>query len=174
MKIILRRDIEKLGKSGEIVNVKDGFARNYLFPREFAFVATPSAIRRVESANKSKEVSNDKIMQDAMILSEQLSSLQLQIPMKVGDANQLYASVNTNMIASKLAELGFTTIEKGNIILEETIKTLGLFDVKVKILADVVSTIKVWVVAEGNDNTPSVNDANDTDESTITTDTATE
>jgi large subunit ribosomal protein L9 len=142
MKIILRKDIEKLGKIGDVLNVKNGYARNYLLPKEFAFVAKEGAIRRIELATKNRLNTTDKAKEDAMALAARINDLQISIPMKVGEGNKLYASVNAQLIANKVAELGYN-IDKNNIILDESIKTLGVFDVKIKIYADIVAGIKV-------------------------------
>ena len=142
MKVILRKNIDKLGKAGDILVVKDGYARNYLLPKELVYLAKEHIIKRIELSNKNRSQSVDKIKADAMELAAKLNDLQITIPMKVGEMNKLYGSVNTNVIAAKLAELGYN-IEKNNIILDEAIKTLGIFDMPIKLHNDVIANLKV-------------------------------
>ena len=162
MKIILRKDIEKLGKIGEIVNVKDGYARNYLLPKELAFVAKESAIRRIELAKKSSQSEADKVKTDAIALAEKINNLQITIQMKVGESNRLYGSVNQQLIATKINELGHN-IDKNQILIEEPIKTLGQHEAKIKLFTDIIANIKVWVAPEETtDSQPeTINPTND-------------
>jgi len=142
MKIILRKDVEKLGKIGDIVQVKDGYARNYLIPKEFAFIAKAGAIRRIELAKKSSLSAIDKLKVEATSLAAKINDLQITIPMKVGDSNKLYGSVNAQLIANKMSELGYD-IDKNAVLLEEAIKTLGQFPVKIKLHSEVNANITV-------------------------------
>jgi len=148
MKIILRKNVDKLGKVGDIVNVKDGYARNFLIPREFAFMAKDGAMKRIEVERRRVLSMNERAKNAAQEVATKISDLQVTISMKVDDATKkLYGSVNNQTIAAKLAELGYN-IDKNNVVLEEPIKTLGIFDVKVKLHSEVVPSIKVWVIAE--------------------------
>ena len=147
MKIILRKDVEKLGKIGDVVNVKDGYARNYLIPNEFAFVAKISAVRRVELEKVQRANQTEKIIIAATDLANKITDLDLSISMKVGEGNRLYGSVTSQIIATRISEMGYN-IEKNHILLEEPIKALGVYDVKVKLHSEVTTNIKVWVIAE--------------------------
>jgi large subunit ribosomal protein L9 len=147
MKIILRKNVQDLGTIGDVVNVKNGYARNFLFPRELAYLATDSSLKRIEIEKRkilSKMVKDKEIAEK---LAETISNIQLSIPMKVSEEGQLYGSVTNQMIAERLAELDFD-IDKRNILLEESIKTLGIFDIKVKLHSEVTASIKVWVIDE--------------------------
>lgn len=148
MKIILRKDLETLGKVGEIVNVKNGYARNYLIPRGYAYVATEGAIKALEIEKKrlQKRLEIDRMRAEE--LANELSQVQLTIPMKVGEEGRLYGSVTPIMIAEKLKEDYNYTIDKRQIVLDEPIKSLGIFDIKIKLFQDVFATIKVWVINE--------------------------
>ena len=147
MKIILRKDVEKLGKIGEVVNVKDGYARNYLIPNDMAFVAKAGAVRRVEIEKIQRANQAEKTKIAAAALASKIADLDLSVSMKVGEENKLYGSVTSQIIAARISELGYA-VEKSHIILDEPIKALGVFDVKIKLHPEVSTDIKVWVIAE--------------------------
>ena len=152
MKVILRKDVEKLGKVGDVVSVKDGYARNYLLPNEFVFVAKPGAMKRIEIERSQHASQTEKIKNAAVELANKIAGLEISIPMKVGDENKLYGSVTNQIIAVRIAELGYA-IEKNHIMLEEPIKALGVFDVKIKLHSEIFANIKVWVIAEDSEAT---------------------
>ena len=147
MKIILRQDVENLGNIGEIVTVKAGFARNYLIPNQLAYFATDGAIRALETEKKQYEARMAKVRQESEATAAQLSELQITISMPVGEEGRLFGSVTAPMIAQELELRGFR-VDKRNISIDEPIKTLGIFDVKVKLMTDVVAPLKVWVIAQ--------------------------
>jgi large subunit ribosomal protein L9 len=149
MKVILRKDVDKLGKIGDVVSVKDGFARNYLIPRDLAFFARESAMKRIEIERKQQLKINENAKNAMQELAAKINDLQVSITMKVGEESRLYGSVTNQMIAAQMVQMGYN-VDKRHIIIDEPIKTLGIFDVKVKLLPDVSSNIKVWVVAEEN------------------------
>jgi len=147
MKVILRHDMPNLGKIGDMVTVKDGYARNYLIPRELALFATKNAERaiQIEKRKHLKKLEKEKEIADALALK--LSELQISIAMKVGEEGKLYGSVSPQMVAQELSLRGFD-IDKRNIIIEDAIKTLGVFDIKIKLHPEVVNNLKIWVISE--------------------------
>lgn len=147
MKVILRQDVMNLGKLGDIVNVKDGYYRNYLFPRELAFLATESAIKRLENEKKKQEIKLAEEKDQAEAIAVKMNELQVEISMKVGEENRLYGSVTPQMIADEMAKKGFN-VDRHIIVIEDAIKSLGVFEVKVRLHPEVVATIKVWVTNE--------------------------
>jgi large subunit ribosomal protein L9 len=147
MKIILRQDVDTLGAMGEIVTVKHGYARNYLIPRSMAYLASDASIKALEIEKKRFSKRLEKEKEHAIDLSAQLSELQVSVAMKVGEEGRLYGSVTPQMIAQELTLRGFD-IDRRHIIIEDPIKSLGVFDVKVKLHTDVVTTLKVWVISE--------------------------
>ncbi len=147
MKVILRQNVDNLGEIGEIVNVKAGYARNYLIPQSLAYVATDGAIRTLAGEKRQYEKRMEKARSQAEVVAAQLSDLQISIPMQVGEEGRLFGSVTGQMIAAELELRGFT-IDRRNVIIEEPIKTLGIFDVKVKLMTDVIASLKVWVIAQ--------------------------
>ena len=147
MKIILRQDVENLGNIGEIVVVKPGYARNYLIPNQLAYVATDGAIRALETEKKQYEVRKAKARQQAEVIAAQLAGLQITVSMQVGEEGRIFGSVTAPMVAQELELRGFS-IDKRNIMIEEPIKTLGIFEVKVKLHSDLVAPLKVWVIGQ--------------------------
>ena len=147
MKVILRKNFEKLGNAGEIVEVKDGYAMNFLIPRNIAFVATKGNIRALEEEKIQKAKKQAKALEDARALAEEISKISVTIPVKVGEEEKIFGSVTTQMIADALKEKGYE-VDKKKIEIPETIKTLGIYDIKVKLHHAVEATIKTWVVRE--------------------------
>ena len=147
MKVILRKEHDKLGQIGTIADVKDGYARNYLIPRGIAYPATDGSMRALEEEKKQAERRSNKEMKESEKLAANLDKVSLTIKMKVGEDEKLFGSVTAQMVADALKEQGFT-IDKRVIDLEEPIKALGIYTVNVKLHASVVGKVKVWVVSE--------------------------
>jgi large subunit ribosomal protein L9 len=147
MKVILRKDLDNLGMMGEVVTVKSGYARNYLIPRDMAYMASPGALKALEVEKKQFAKRKVKEKGDAEILAIALSELQISIPMKVGEEGKLYGSVTNQMVADELALRGYA-IDKKHIIIDEPIRSLGVFSVKIKLFHDVLCNLKVWVISE--------------------------
>ena len=145
MKIILLQSYEKLGKVGEIVSVKPGFARNYLIPNKIASLATDQNIKALEvflKAQENKEAKN-RINLDA--LSKKLNSLTLKFEVQVGEDEKLFGSVTSQMISDELANKGYT-IDKKEIQLEDSIKELGNYKIEINLGYDLETKIKIKVV----------------------------
>ncbi|MFM2133972.1 MAG: 50S ribosomal protein L9 [Candidatus Kapaibacterium sp.] len=147
MKIILRQNVEKLGSIGELLTVKDGYARNFLIPRQLAYVATPGAEKRLEIERRQYDKKMARAKEVAETTATRLAELQISIPMAVGEEGKLFGSVTPQMIAQELEVRGFS-IDRRSITIEEPIKTLGVFDVKVKLHPEVHGNLKVWVISQ--------------------------
>jgi large subunit ribosomal protein L9 len=149
MKVILRQNMETLGHMGEIVTVKDGYARNYLLPHGLAYVATTSNMRVLTEEKKRLQVRVNKELKDAEKIAAELEKHEnsITIAMPVGEGDKLFGSVTKEMIAEKLVEKGFE-IDKRKIELDEQIKVLGIYTVTVKLHQNVAGKIKVWVVRQ--------------------------
>jgi large subunit ribosomal protein L9 len=147
MKVILRKDSEKLGHVSEVVSVKDGYARNYLIPRGIAYEATDGSLRQLEEENKQQSRRTDKEHIRAEALAANLEKISITIKMKVGEEEKLFGSVTAQMIADALVEKEIT-LDKRQIELEEPLKALGIYDVPVKLAGGVIGKIKVWIVRE--------------------------
>jgi len=147
MKVILRKDFGTLGKVGEIINVKDGYARNYLIPNKLAYTASNGNVRALEEERKSLEAKASQEVIAAEALSVELEKVSVTIPVQVGEEDKLFGSVTAQMISDVLKEKGFE-IDKRKIELDDQIKALGIYEVKVKLHPSVSTTIKVWVVRQ--------------------------
>jgi len=145
MEVILSQDIDKVGVSGQAVKVKDGFARNFLIPNGLAVPLTAGNLKKLEQEKQRKILQSDKVIKEAEGLKERLASLSLTIPVLVQEEDNLYGSVTPMDIAAALKEEGFD-IEKNSIILNEPIKSLGIYEIPVKLHPEILATVKVWVV----------------------------
>ena len=147
MKVILKEAVKDLGEMGELVEVKRGYARNYLIPRGMALEATVRNVRMLEHQKRLVQDKIAKARQGAQALAERLESVSVTISQKVGENDRLYGSVTSMQIAEALAAEGIE-IDKKKILLEEPIKKLGVYTVPVKLHPDVAANVKVWVVEE--------------------------
>lgn len=147
MKIILRKDHEKLGKVGEIVEVKNGYARNYLIPRKIAFAATEGNLRALEEEKQQHIDRQKKELLHAQKIATQLDKVSITLKVKVGEDERLFGSVTSQNISDALSERGIT-VDKRIIELDEPIKALGIYTVNVKLHSEVTGKVKVWVVRE--------------------------
>jgi len=141
----LNQDIERLGKAGQIVKVKDGFARNFLIPNGLAVSLTPENLKKLEQEKKKKTLHLEKLKKRAEDLSQKLSSLSLTIPALTYEEDQLYGSLTAVDLAAALKEEGLE-IDKNSIVLDEPLKSLGIYEVPIKLHPEVSCKIKVWIV----------------------------
>lgn len=147
MKILLRQDFEGLGKSGDVVKVKDGYARNYLIPKGIAYLATEANQRRFENDIKQQTWRLTREKKKAEDMAKKLENVSCTITVQVGEEDKMFGSVTAQNIADILASQGFE-IDKRKIQLDEPIKSLGIYSVPLKLHSEVDATVKVWVVKE--------------------------
>jgi large subunit ribosomal protein L9 len=147
MKVILKADVERLGKVGEVVTVAPGYARNYLMPRKLALEATAGNLAGVEVEKKRYAKAQVRAAQGARELAERLASLSLTIRQASGESDRLFGTVTTMDVAAALEKEGIE-IDRRQITIEEPIKTLGIYTVPVKLHPEVTASLKVWVVKE--------------------------
>ena len=147
MKVILRSDIERLGKIGSVVNVAPGYARNFLIPKSLAYTANDGNLKRIEFEKRRAAQLAEHEVQEARKQADKLKDLSLTFQVKVGEGDQLYGSVTINDIADEAAKQGFE-IDRRKIVLEEPLKQLGVYTVNVRLHPEVTAEIKVWVVKE--------------------------
>lgn len=147
MKIILKEDVERLGERGEIITVKDGYARNYLIPQKLALRATPGNMKMFEEEKKQRDVRGNKTRRLADQLAKKLKSVSITAAVSVGEEDRVFGSVTAQTISNLLKDKGFD-IDKKKILLEEPIKALGVYTVPLKLHQDVQGKVKVWVVKE--------------------------
>jgi large subunit ribosomal protein L9 len=147
MEVILRQAIPKLGRVGEIVVVKDGYARNYLIPQGLAYLASAGNKRRIENEAKHHAVRLASEEADAETLAARLGSVELHFTAKAGEGDKLFGSITSGDIASQLAEMGYQ-VDKRSIELEEPIKMIGIYKVPIRLHPEVRAEVRVWVVKE--------------------------
>jgi large subunit ribosomal protein L9 len=147
MEVILKEDVANLGKIGEVVRVHDGYARNYLLPRGLVLVANKKNLKTFEHQKKIVADQKQKIVRRAQTVSDQLATVAVVIPMKVGEEGRLFGSVTTMQIEKALKTKG-VNVERRKIHLNEPIKTVGNYEVPIRLSADVTVPLKVSVVPE--------------------------
>lgn len=147
MQIILQENIEKLGARGDVVNVANGYARNYLLPRKLALEASPGNLKRLEKIRGALAKRTASERGEAQQQAELLNGVTLTLARKAGENNQLFGSVTSADLAEALAAKGFQ-VDKRRIQLDEPIKLLGEFTVTVKLVHDVTAAFKVTVTRE--------------------------
>ncbi len=147
MKVILREDVDHVGKMGELVTVADGYGRNFLLPRQMAAAATEKNVRALDHQKRLIETKRKKERAAADEVAKRLAGIPVTIPMQVGEEDKLFGSVTSKDIADALAAADFI-VDKRMILLEKPIKTLGEFSISVKLASDVTGEVKVSVVKQ--------------------------
>ena len=147
MDIILREDFESLGQAGEVVSVKDGYARNFLIPKGIAYLANEANKKRYENDVKQQAWRLNRDKKIAEELAIKLENVSCTISVQVGEEDKMFGSVTSQNIAEALASQGYE-VDKRKILLEDPIKSLGIYSVPLKLHTDVEATVKVWVVKE--------------------------
>lgn len=147
MKLILTQDVDNLGAEGDVVDVKNGYGRNFLIPRGLAVLATKNALKAHEDYMQQISHRLDRLRGDAEKLAERLASIQLNIPARVGEENRIFGSITTQQIADALANRGLE-IDRRKISLREDIRALGVYPADVRLHPDVTAEVKVQVIPE--------------------------
>ncbi|MEE9430850.1 MAG: 50S ribosomal protein L9 [Melioribacteraceae bacterium] len=147
MKVILRKNFEQLGNIGDLVQVKNGYARNFLLPRQIAYIATKGNIKSLEEEKLQYAKKEEKELTSSKALATELGNVSITIPVKVGEEDKIFGSVTSQMIAEALKEKSFN-IDRRKIELEEPIKALGIYEVNIKLHQEVNAIVKTWVVRE--------------------------
>lgn len=147
MKVILRSDVENLGRLGDLVEVRDGYGRNYLLPQGYAMLATPSNLKVFELERKKLQIKVEAERGQAASFADRIKNTPIVISMRVGDNDKLYGSVTSTMIAEALADKGLE-IDRRRILLDSPIRALGEYPIRVRLHADVVAVLPLSVMAE--------------------------
>lgn len=150
MKVILIENVDRLGSMGDVVTVKEGYARNYLIPKNKARIATPGNMKSLDSLKKKKAAEDAKIVDGAKALAAKITGLSITIPAESGEEDKLFGSISNEMIAQSLALEGIV-IDKRDIAIEEPIKKLGVYQVVVKVHPSERAALKVWIVKKTTD-----------------------
>ena len=145
MDVILLKDLDGFGSEGDIINVKPGFARNYLVPRGLALRASKRNMAVVEEKKHIKKAQENRIEKANKILSEKLKKITLTIEVQVGEEERIFGSVTSQDIQESLEANGIS-IDRSTILMEEPIKSLGVYNIPVKITADIEADLKVYVI----------------------------
>jgi large subunit ribosomal protein L9 len=147
IQVILQQDVDKVGKSGDLVRVRPGFARNYLLPRELAVAATTAAVHRIEHEKAVALARADKAKKEARVVADDMGATSIKIAQKVGEDGRLFGSVTAKDIESALRAKGHA-VDRRKIQLAEPIKSIGVYQVRVRLVSDVVANLTVEVVAK--------------------------
>ena len=147
MELILKAKIEGLGDRGDVVRVKNGYARNYLLPKNLAVPATSAYRKVLEEENRIHDIRDGKLKRNVEALAEKMKDVSCTIVVQAGEEDKLYGSVGTHDIAEAIAKQGFG-INHRQVVLEEPIKKLGVYTIPIRLHREVEVPIKVWVVKE--------------------------
>jgi large subunit ribosomal protein L9 len=147
IQVILQQDIDKLGKSGELVRVRPGFARNFLLPRQLAVPATSSAVKRIEHEKIVALAKAEKAKKEARDVAAKIGALSIRLTLKAGEDGKLFGSVTPKDLETAAKAAGLA-IDRKSLKLAEPIKNVGSYEVPVKLVSDVTATLKVEVIAK--------------------------
>ncbi len=148
MKVILLQDVKGQGKKGDVVNASDGYARNFLFPKNLAMEATSGNMKTLNEQKKSQEMKKEKELEEAKELAEKINSLTIELKAKSGEGGRLFGSVTGKEIAEALNKKHGIKIDKRKLVLPEPIRVLGVTEVEVKVYPTVSGKLKVHVIEE--------------------------
>ncbi|MEN8041924.1 MAG: 50S ribosomal protein L9 [Actinomycetota bacterium] len=146
MKVILTKPVEDLGDKGDVVEVSDGYARNYLVPKKFAVKASAGALKQAESMRVAREESARKALEDAQVLADQLAGTRVVVAARAGDAGNLFGSIGVNDIAEAIVKFTGIDIDKKIIQVTEPIKEIGLHEVVLKPHSDIEVAVTLDVI----------------------------
>jgi large subunit ribosomal protein L9 len=147
IQVVLQSDVDKVGKSGELVKVRPGFARNFLLPRQLAVPATTAAVNRITHEKAVAVAKDEKAKKEAREVAAKINALVIKMPQRVGEDGKIFGSVTTKDIEAAVKAQG-VTIDRKKMHLAEAIRSIGTFEIPVKLMADVVATLKVEVFAK--------------------------
>ncbi|HHV38264.1 MAG TPA: 50S ribosomal protein L9 [Tepidimicrobium sp.] len=146
MKVILLEDVKGLGKKGDLVNAKTGYARNFLFPRELAIEATPENKKRWKEKRKLEEARQRKEFEEAIKLKKRIETLNVELKGKAGEGGRLFGSITSSDISKALMDQYDIEIDRRKIEMKDNIKSIGETEVEVRVYPEVLATLKVRVI----------------------------
>jgi large subunit ribosomal protein L9 len=147
MKVLLKKDIKKLGNNGDVVVVANGYARNYLLPKKFATIVTPGNVKQIKLQRKKQEKKHREEMEKLQALANEISNVSCTITVKTNEEGKLFGSVTARHIADAISEKGYH-VDENMIMLETAIKKCDLYNVTVALHPEIKSQCRVWVVSE--------------------------
>ena len=148
MKVILKADIKGVGKKDEVINASDGYARNFLFPKNLAVEANAENMSKLKAQKDSNQFKKDTEKEEAKKLAEKLTKIMTRIEVKAGENGKIFGGVTSKEISEELKKQYKIDIDKKKIILNENIKNLGSFDISMKLFEGVTGKLKVKVISE--------------------------
>ncbi len=148
MKVILKADIKGVGKKDEIINASDGYARNFLLPKNLAVEANAENLAKLKAKNDSKAYQKEQEKEAAKKVADKLSKILLKMPVKSGENGKIFGGVSAKEIAESLEKQYGISVDKKKIGLDETIKTLGVRTVEIKLFEGVIGKVKIDVISE--------------------------
>lgn len=148
MKVILLQDVKKIGKKGEVIEASDGYARNFLFPKNLAVEANAENMSKLKAKQDSNAFKKSQEKEEAQRIADKLSKILLKIKVKAGTNGKIFGGVSSKEIAENLEKQYQIKVDKKKIDLKDTIKTLGTFNVDIKLFEGVVGKVKIDVVSE--------------------------
>ncbi|MCM8822498.1 MAG: 50S ribosomal protein L9 [Candidatus Omnitrophica bacterium] len=146
MKIILIKDVKDLGNQGDTVEVRNGYARNYLIPRGFAIEASKENLKKIEKIKQVAAARKEKLLKEAESLQKQLNKISITIEANAGEEEKLFGSITSDDIVNSLKSQHDIQIDKHQIKIEEPIKKLGIYKIPVHLIGEINAELKVWVV----------------------------
>ena len=148
MKVILTQDIKSVGKKGQIIDASDGYARNFLLPKKMAVIADATNLNELKTKQDANKYKHDMTMANAKELSEKMKSFELVFKIKAGENGKIFGSITSKDIATELAKKYFVEVDKKKICLDDAIKTLGVYNIEIKLFEGITGVLKVNVIAE--------------------------
>lgn len=145
MKVILKEDVPKLGEEGEVVDVADGYGRNYLIPQRKAVMATPGNIKSLREDQRQQARKIAKRREEGEELAQELQELDLELPAKVGEGNRIFGTITSQQLSTALADRGFD-IDRRNITIQDDVRMLGTYSAKVQVHPDIETEMQFEVV----------------------------
>ncbi len=145
MKVILREDLDKLGKCGDVIEVKNGYGRNFLIPQNLAIPATRGNLRAINQVTLQKSLRDRKQMREAERVKAHIEKISCTAEVNVGEEDRMFGSITASIVADLLKAQGIA-VDRRKISLDEPIKALGVYTVPIKIAHDVIANLKLWVV----------------------------
>lgn len=148
MKVILTQDIKSVGKKGQIIDASDGYARNFLLPKKMAVVADATNLNELKTKQEANKYRKDMSMANAKELSEKMKDFEVTFKIKAGENGKTFGSVTSKDIAEQLNKKYFVEVDKKKVMLNDAIKTLGVYNIEIKLFEGISGTLKVNVIAE--------------------------
>lgn len=148
MKVILTQDIKSVGKKGQIIDASDGYARNFLLPKKMAVIADATNLNELKTKQDANKYKHDMTMANAKELSEKMKSFELVFKIKAGENGKIFGSITSKDIATELAKKYFVEVDKKKVCLDDAIKTLGVYNIEIKLFEGITGVLKVNVIAE--------------------------